>query len=475
MKKIYLTLGLAAGMALTSCSDFLDKTPSTSLPVDEAVTTVFDLENAVNGIGYLMSQDRMTYSAEFAIYADLRGSDFAIIYSFGQSAPIAQYTLDKNHELPRVAYEMYYKALANVNQALAAVENGKITNAADNEAKVNDLRGQLLAWRGLLHFDLARMFCAIPTTVSDKNAANSGLVLSNQVFPIDYKGSRSTLEETYKQITDDLTAALDYIGKKKNNGYLNYWSALALRARANLYWGKDAAALKDAEDVIAGATGYSLYTKDKYAEVWGQAYTSESLFELSITDNYNAQRNSCGYYCTADGYPECGFNQSGELFTYLTAHPEDVRSQLIKDQTASSYGSEAGYYPAKYPGRDGSIYVNNPKIIRLSEVYLIAAEAALKTGDAAKAAGYVNTLCKNRIDGYEDVASVTIDDVLWQYRVELFAENQYTFCYWRNKKSVRADQASGEKDINYDDYRTILPIPQREIDYNSAIVQNPGY
>ena len=51
MKKIYLTLGLMAGMALTSCSDFLDKTPSTSLPVDGAVTTVFDLENAGNGIG----------------------------------------------------------------------------------------------------------------------------------------------------------------------------------------------------------------------------------------------------------------------------------------------------------------------------------------------------------------------------------------------------------------------------------------
>lgn len=84
MKKIYLTLGLVAGMAMTSCSDFLDKTPSTSLPVDGAVTTVFDLENAVNGIGYLMSEDRMTYSAEYAIYADLRGNDFAIKYNYGQ-------------------------------------------------------------------------------------------------------------------------------------------------------------------------------------------------------------------------------------------------------------------------------------------------------------------------------------------------------------------------------------------------------
>ena len=216
-----------------------------------------------------------------------------------------------------------------------------------------------------------------------------------------------------------------------------------------------------------------MYSRAEYPNVWVQEGTAESIFELLITDNYNAQRNSLGYYTDATGYPECGFNTDSELFKYLKNNSQDIRSTLIKDQTAASYKTSAGYYPAKYPGRNGSIYVNNPKIIRLSEIYLIAAEAAyhLSGGDAA--ATYLNTIRKNRIEGYEDVSSVTLEDILFEYEKELFAENQTTFAYWRNKKSVTPAMITDV--INYNDYRTIMPIPQREIDLNSALIQNPQY
>ena len=121
------------------------------------------------------------------------------------------------------------------------------------------------------------------------------------------------------------------------------------------------------------------------------------------------------------------------------------------------------YFPAKYPGR-GMLYVNNPKIIRLSEMYLIAAEAELVgNGDAAAAATYINEL---------DEPSVTIDDIIFEYSKEFFAENQIAFAYWRNKQSV-TNQVGNV--INYDNPRTIMPIPQREIDYDPSLVQNAGY
>ena len=53
MKKIYLTLGIVTGLALTSCSDFLDKEPSTALPEEKAIETVGDLQNAVNGVVFI--------------------------------------------------------------------------------------------------------------------------------------------------------------------------------------------------------------------------------------------------------------------------------------------------------------------------------------------------------------------------------------------------------------------------------------
>ena len=156
------------------------------------------------------------------------------------------------------------------------------------------------------------------------------------------------------------------------------------------------------------------------------------------------------------------------MYTYLVANPQDVRSKLINDQTA---GLNPGYYPAKYPGREGSIYVNYPKIMRLSDVYLMAAEAALK--ETEDAVGYINTLRKNRIEGYTDVAAVTLDDILFERRVELFAENSMAFDYWRNKKPVKNFYVG---EVNYNDYRTILPIPQDEINLAPDVLkQNPEY
>lgn len=462
MKKIYLALGLVAGLALSSCS--VDTEPSTALPDSESITKLRDMENALNGIGYLLSEDRMTYGAEYGIYADLLTNDYMVADDYGQSSPISRYTLTKYDELPDAAYYYYYKAIANCNKAFY---EGANLEGED----VDYVRGQLYAWRGLLHFDLARMFAHLPTTVSDVNAANSGIVLSTEVYASDYKGTRSTLKETYDQIIDDYTKAMSLMDKdaKKVNGYMNYYAALALRARAYLYMGEYDKALADAKEVIADG-GYVLYNPDNYENAWAQEGTSESIFELLITSVHNPQRNSLGFYTDADGYPECAFNEEGELYSYLAANTNDVRSKLIKSQKIGNSGPYM--FPAKYPGR-GMSYVNNPKIIRLSEVYLIAAEAELLgNNDAAAAAEYINEIERNRVTDYTDIASVTIDDILFEYKKELFCENHSAFAYWRNKKSV-TNQVG--KEIAYDNDRTIMPIPQREIDYNPDLVQNNGY
>lgn len=89
------------------------------------------------------------------------------------------------------------------------------------------------------------------------------------------------------------------------------------------------------------------------------------------------------------------------------------------------------------------------------------------------AAQYINTLRKNRITGYADVASVTLDDILMERRLELFTEGHTSWDYWRNGKSV-TNKFAGE--IKSDDYRTILPMPMTEINVSGGkLVQNPNY
>lgn len=120
-------------------------------------------------------------------------------------------------------------------------------------------------------------------------------------------------------------------------------------------------------------------------------------------------------------------------------------------------------------------------MLRLSEMYLIAAEAQWHLDNpgsydlaktSAKAAQYINAIDKNRIADYTDKASVTLADILHEYEIEMFCENQITFAYWRNRQSV-TNQANQE--VKYNDYNTIMAIPQFEIDYNKALQQNPEY
>lgn len=243
MKKIYI-IGLMSALLCSSCSNFLEKDPSTSLPVESAVTTMKDLRNAVNGIAYIALNGRMCYDADFAIYADLKGEDFKAVSNNNHAGPISRYQITQTDGLAYNGYYYFYKAIANVNKVLSTIESIPYTDS--ETAEYNDYKGQLYAWRAMLHFDLARLYCNAPTASADVNAPNSGIVLSTELYDASYVGARATLKATYDQILEDFDAALPLLKKEESNGYINYWAALALRARVNLYNGDNAAALADA-------------------------------------------------------------------------------------------------------------------------------------------------------------------------------------------------------------------------------------
>lgn len=462
MKKyIYI---LPAILLLSSC-DALDQNPSTSVTVDTAITSAEDLENAVNGAYFVATYGTMlTVASEMSIYADLVGPDSYQPASSGQNASrLAQYAMT-----PADTYNAYYylySAIASVNNALE-----KAALLEDQDA-VAPYVAELYAMRGLFHFHLATYFAPIPTS---GNSNNNGIVLADKVFDIDYIGQRASLEDTYEFIVNDFTKAVESgLNKERKNGHVNYWAALALRARANLYRGDYEAALADAREVMS-VSPYSLYTIDEYPSVWSQEGADEMIFEYLQTDVYNAQRYAPGYYTSPMGYSEYGV--SPEFYEWLQQTPGDVRSKMVADCSEAPDGVadyHTGYYPLKYPGNAGAsvpAYANNIKVIRLSEVYLIAAEAAVHLGEDA--ARYLNALRSQRIDGYVDVAEVTLEEILDERRKELFGEGQIAFDLWRNGRTVE----NGSFVVSATDYKTVLPLPVEEIDLSKGLLQqNPGY
>ena len=465
MKRLLYTF--IASAALFACSP-LDLNPSTSVTSETAITTVEDLKNAVNGGYYIANYgDMLTVASELCIYADMIGPDSYQPSSNGQNpSRMASFALTPADTYG--AYYYLYSALASVNNA---IDRGLLLEDQEGAAPYI---AELYAMRGLFHFHLATYFAPIPTS---GNANTMGLVLADKVHDISYIGERATLDQTYKLITDDFSKAIESgLNKDKKTGHLNYWAALGLRARAYLYWGKYTEALADCKELLKDSP-YTLYTPENYTSVWSQEGTDEMLLEYLQTDTYNAQRYAPGYYTSPEGYSEYGVSEA--FYNWLTADANDVRSQMVAHYTQAPAGFTGatynpGYYPLKYPGKSGSAtptYTNNIKVIRLAEVYLIAAEAALKVEPAA-AAGYLNDLRKKRITGYADVASVTLDDILDERRKELFAEGHIAFDFWRNGKDV----VNSFGTIKPTDTKTVLPLPKKELDLaKGKLVQNPGY
>lgn len=205
---------------------------------------------------------------------------------------------------------------------------------------------------------------------------------------------------------------------------------------------------------------------------WSQEGADEVIMEYLQTDTYNPQRYAPGYYISPRGYSEYGV--SPEFYAWMQSDPDDVRAQAVADYTVAPSGDpdyNTGYYPLKYPGNAGAsvpAYTSNIKVFRLSEAVLIAAEAAYRTG--ASASVYINMLRRNRISGYDDVDSVTFEDILNERRKELFAEGQIAFDYWRNGLPVTKAGVT----IKPQDGKTVLQLPKEEIDLaKGKLVQNP--
>ncbi|MBQ7072845.1 MAG: RagB/SusD family nutrient uptake outer membrane protein [Bacteroidales bacterium] len=462
MKKILYSIFIASTL-LCACQK-LDQEPSTSISADTAIQTVDDLAYAVNGAYYIATYGtQFTLASELAIYADELGPDSQVSKGSGQYA-------QKIHERSITpldswnAYGYLYRAIANINKALV-----KAQDLEDQEGAAPYI-AELTGLRGLFHFHLATFFAPIPTSGSSNTL---GIVLSTEVYPLDYKGARASLDETYQQIIADLTTYINTgVNKDKMNGHLNYWAAVAIRARAYLYWGKYAEALADAQNVINNGP-YKLYTRDNYVGVWATDDGDEIILQYAQDDDYNAQRYAPGYYTHPDGYTE--YLVTDEFVEFIQSNPDDIRSQMVAFRTTETGKGQDGWFPMKYPGKKGSnvpLYSHSIKVVRLAEMYLIAAEAALKTSGAASAVGYLNTLRKTRIDNYVDVTTTDIDDILNERRKELFAEGQIAFDFWRNGKTVQ----SGVITCAPDDYRNVLPIPKDELDLcGDVLKQNPGY
>lgn len=505
MKKILTIIGAFSVLILTSCNSFLDLTPTNSVVASSSLTTVNEATVAMNGI-----YNRMTYLSYYGQrmtkYADMRGGDLYVPSSGRSDDALFLFTHDQTRSNFGAMWDVIYKVIMLSNNVISNIESGNVkTYSTSEETSLNDIKGQALAIRALAHFDLVRLY-GLPYTKQGA-PASLGVPVVTSVLPAQEKLARNTVEEVYNQVIGDLTSAIPLLKATKVNGKINQYAARALLSRVYLYKGDYNNAYTTSSDLINKSSGvYALYTPANWVSSWKSQFSSESIFELSITSK---DATSLGNSSLTSFYAPMYYNSaflagavaSDKFLDLLSEDMTDVRwgvmdldeyGNSIRNPTRSIPGRKG--WIAKYMGdKSDVISATNIKILRLSEIYLIASESALKklNPDKLAAVSYLNAI-RSRSQGLlpasiESTAEQLEILILNERSKELIAEGHRFFDLMRLGKTIVFDDPSTKFNepvlstsgrsvtVDWDNGKIVLPIPDYEINANPKMKQNPAY
>ncbi|WP_305981666.1 RagB/SusD family nutrient uptake outer membrane protein [Roseivirga thermotolerans] len=466
MKLIYkINIAAFLLLAVAACSDeFLELTPHQSVSNEQALTTIDDYNSSITAVYNGLSSANY-YGRYFLLVPDVMSDDVKQHPSANRAKDYAEYIATVGDG---IALGMWQEMWQNIN-ALNAIINADVELPAAVEADRNHIVGEAYALRGLVYFDMVRMFAQHYTYTNDASHLGVPLVLEFDQFN---EPSRNTVEEVYNQIIADMNQGISMLSNNPRTGRtstLNNTAAKALLARVYLYKEDWANAEALATEVINSGE-YTLVSNGNYLSSWSSDYSSESIFEIAMTENDNRGSDALGRMYIVEGYGD--YLPSNDVVSLYSN--DDVRRGWFKEDNFLT-GDYAPYRVNKYPSINGT---DNTKVIRLSEVYLIRAEAKANQGDNTAQAD-VNAI-RQRADATAPpvtaVGPALLDEVLLERRKELAFEGQRLWDLMRYKQDVVRNQCTSSIcTINYPNNRFILPIPEAELDANPNMQPNPGY
>jgi starch-binding outer membrane protein, SusD/RagB family len=448
---------------LSGCGkSFLDQKPYTSVPIDEAIGTEAEMGAAMNGV-YASMRGAAAWGRNLPVMADLM-ADNVYISPLNSGRYLIQnaYSTTQASAEPADTWTAIYATIKNANVVI---------NADIPSSPVSDqLRGEALTIRALSYFDLVRWF-GKPYTV-DPNAEGVPVILE---FDQNAKLARSKVSEVYDRILADLTQAFTLMSGTKSSAVVTKYVARALQAKVYLYKGDYANARDAALDVINNG-GYTMVSAANFAAYWRnpapQGAKGETMFEISLDAANNNQTTSLAYMYEQIGYGDLLVSDS--LYQLYSA--TDVRRELILAGTRSSLPV---WILNKYSNTN-STDKDDVKILRISEVVLILAEAYYRLNDEDNARTTLNLLAQRRdpsFAGYTASGADLLEAIITERRKELLGEGDRLQDLQRLNRVINrgAEYPAAASIIAADNPKRIQPIPQVERDANPNISQNGGY
>ena len=467
MKNIFKFLFLV-GILFTSCEDAYNVAPDDEILEANAITSVADLEKAALGVyGFISGSNLINYSSRFIddlrLPADNRG----------QGVQVHTWNITAGNGTTTSLWSSLYNVISRANRVLNVID-GISANTPEEELSKSRIKAECIGLRAMCHFDLLRAFAE---SYEDSNSV-LGVPNINSVVVFE-QPSRNTVAENYAFINSDIEMAMGMLDASfTDNTRLTTTALSALKARVALYQGQYETAISSATDVIGAV---ALATTTEYVDIWTDASDAEVIFKLKRT--------------TGDGAVGTIFQDTnGDIFFFMSdsmlnhvldnsTGANDPRFGTMLDLPNSSFEEPV---VGKYLGTDANPGLNDIKIFRGSELYLIRAEAYARAGQLDMAAADMTTLRAARgaatATSYagQTVQSILTDIIEIERRLELGYEGHRYFDMRRQGLTISRSEtdcaaAAGACSLSSDDFKWIMPIPQAELFANENMTQNTGY
>ncbi|GGH30494.1 hypothetical protein GCM10011418_42580 [Sphingobacterium alkalisoli] len=470
----------------TSCSEWLDVKPSTQTSEREQFSSEQGFINALIG-AYQRMASSVSYGKELSygmidVFAQVYENKSSETDGYGIMARY-NFLAAPNQTLISSIWQHQYNIIAQANYILKNVDEQRHIL---HEHNYEIIKGEALAIRALVHFDLLRLFAPAlagldqvdqPTipymtdfTISPKKAASFQSVIDAIVRDLVEAEALLVVNPEIDQIQDNEgSISLDVFGMYRQNR-LNYWAVKGLLARVHLYGGNNAQALKYAKEVI-GSDKFAFvnaltYSTEPNSTKSNTIFSNEHIFSIYKSDLKNL---SDDLFKTEVERPE-----SLDLFTSvekLKLYYEEGAGSNSDDTRGIGIGkrwnefSESVVYSTKYYV---GVNINNVNqklvpVLRLPEMYYIATEAS---GTIEEALAFLNVVRNARLISVLTTDIITTaeqleNELFKEYRKEFYAEGQLWY-YYKRKNYLNLENSVGGV-MNNEKY--VLPKPNDEIEF----------
>lgn len=472
MKYKFLIGILGFGLVFASCEKELELLPEQSLAESVAFSSAASAEAALNGV-YSQAQLIEVFGSQPQIIEDYMADNTLFVGSFPTLQDINNFVTTSPNVSIQSWWQGMYRVINGANLVIDNVPN--IEDPAMTDARRASIIGQAKFMRAIVYFELVKKF-GQPYNLNNGSSLGVPLVLKGFNGTIEFP-ARATVAEVHNQIRQDLLDALDscpdsYSNNEQTRSRATKAAAAAYLSRLHLYRGEYQLAADFAKQVLDNSN----YAPAPNLGFYNQL-TSEDVFVIlnSAIDNGSTGAGGWASYhrpANQGGRGDCPF--TSDLEEAFLQEPNDLRYTQLSDVVVAA-DQVMRRMTLKFP--DAATDTDNAPLMRTAELMLTRAEALAElNGVNQESIDLVNPL---RIRAGLEAWNISqfaskeelVEAILNERRKELCFEGHRRCDLLRRGKPLRADNPAAA----FGAPKTILPIPQREIDLNPNLVQNEGY